>query len=78
MILVSISSSNPDFLFFPNFNSDSTLKNVTTDFKRMGKRIFVFIIGGATRSEVEYDKKKNWLNYTFSLLGIVIMWFWSF
>ena len=59
MITVSVSSFNPDFILLPNFNSDSTLKNVTTDFKRMGKRIFVFIIGGATRSEVEYDKKKT-------------------
>lgn len=43
--------------FFPNFHSDSTLKNVSTDFKKnMGKRIFVFIIGGATRSEVKHDK----------------------
>ncbi|GAU38610.1 hypothetical protein TSUD_266500, partial [Trifolium subterraneum] len=33
------------------YSSDSTLKNVTSDFKKMGKRIFVFIIGGATRSE---------------------------
>ncbi|XP_019433636.1 PREDICTED: protein transport Sec1a-like isoform X2 [Lupinus angustifolius] len=35
------------------YSSDSTLKNVTADFKKMGKRIFVFIIGGATRSERE-------------------------
>ncbi|OMP00591.1 Sec1-like protein [Corchorus olitorius] len=33
------------------YSSDSVLKNATADFKRMGKRIFVFIIGGATRSE---------------------------
>lgn len=34
------------------FSSDSAL---TTDFKKMGQRIFVFIIGGATRSEVEFQ-----------------------
>ncbi|KAL5180974.1 ATP-dependent RNA helicase DEAH13 [Glycine soja] len=39
------------------YSSDSTLKNVTTDFKRMGKRIFVFIIGGATRSELRVCHK---------------------
>ncbi|WVZ17218.1 hypothetical protein V8G54_010200, partial [Vigna mungo] len=33
------------------YSSDSTLKNVLSDFKKMGKRIFIFIIGGATRSE---------------------------
>ncbi|RDX77195.1 Protein transport Sec1a, partial [Mucuna pruriens] len=39
------------------YSSDSTLKNVTTDFKKMGKRIFVFIIGGATRSELRVCHK---------------------
>ncbi|KAL2337471.1 hypothetical protein Fmac_011917 [Flemingia macrophylla] len=39
------------------YSSDSTLKNVTADFKRMGKRIFVFIIGGATRSELRVCHK---------------------
>lgn len=43
------------------FASDSTLRHAVTDsllrrtsseFKRMGQRIFVFIVGGATRSEV--------------------------
>ncbi|KAJ1413632.1 Sec1-like, domain 2 [Sesbania bispinosa] len=34
------------------YSSDSTLKNVSTDIKKMGRRIFVFIIGGATRSEL--------------------------
>ncbi|XP_039029983.1 protein transport Sec1a-like [Hibiscus syriacus] len=34
------------------YSSDSVLKNVVPDFKRMGQRIFVFIIGGATRSEL--------------------------
>ncbi|KAK7390113.1 hypothetical protein VNO78_25412 [Psophocarpus tetragonolobus] len=39
------------------YSSDSTLKNVITDFKKMGKRIFVFIIGGATRSELRVCHK---------------------
>ncbi|KAK7260236.1 hypothetical protein RIF29_26119 [Crotalaria pallida] len=39
------------------YSSDSTLKNVTADFKKMGKRIFVFIIGGATRSELRVCHK---------------------
>ncbi|KAK9668258.1 hypothetical protein RND81_13G045500 [Saponaria officinalis] len=34
------------------YSSDSVLKHVSSDFKRMGKRIFVFIVGGATRSEL--------------------------
>lgn len=34
------------------FCSDSVLKNAANDFKKMGQRIFIFIIGGATRSEV--------------------------
>ncbi|MED6146569.1 Protein transport Sec1a [Stylosanthes scabra] len=41
------------------YSSDSTLKNTggTTDFKKMGKRIFVFMIGGATRSELRVCHK---------------------
>ncbi|XVE76969.1 hypothetical protein DITRI_Ditri13aG0023800 [Diplodiscus trichospermus] len=38
-------------------SSDSVLKNALSDFKRMGKRIFVFIIGGATRSELRVCHK---------------------
>ncbi|KAK6918516.1 Sec1-like protein [Dillenia turbinata] len=38
-------------------SSDSTLKNATTEFKKMGQRIFVFIIGGATRSELRVCHK---------------------
>ncbi|XWS45933.1 hypothetical protein CRYUN_Cryun14cG0021900 [Craigia yunnanensis] len=34
------------------YSSDSVLKNAVADFKRMGQRIFVFIIGGATPSEL--------------------------
>lgn len=34
------------------FCSDSILRHASSDFKKMGKRIFVFIVGGATRSEV--------------------------
>lgn len=34
------------------FHSDSVLKAATIDFKKMGQRVFIFIVGGATRSEV--------------------------
>ncbi|XP_061961505.1 protein transport Sec1a-like isoform X1 [Populus nigra] len=33
-------------------SSDSVLKSAAKEFKKMGQRIFVFIIGGATRSEL--------------------------
>ena len=33
-------------------SSDSVLKTANTDYKKMGRRIFAFVIGGATRSEV--------------------------
>lgn len=39
------------FVSIPHL-SDSVLRHASSDFKKMGKRIFVFIIGGATRSEV--------------------------
>ncbi|XP_073225762.1 protein transport Sec1a-like isoform X2 [Cicer arietinum] len=39
------------------YSSDSILKNMSSDFKKMGKRIFVFIIGGATRSELRVCHK---------------------
>ncbi|KAL8208023.1 hypothetical protein R6Q57_007435 [Mikania cordata] len=39
------------------YTSDSVLKNVATDLKHMGQRIFVFIIGGATRSELRVCHK---------------------
>lgn len=32
--------------------TDSLLRHTSSDFRKMGQRIFVFIIGGATRSEV--------------------------
>ncbi|KAL0429015.1 UNVERIFIED_CONTAM: protein transport Sec1a [Sesamum radiatum] len=38
-------------------SSDSVLKCVSTDFRKMGQRIFVFIIGGATRSELRVCHK---------------------
>ncbi|KAB5526980.1 hypothetical protein DKX38_020827 [Salix brachista] len=34
------------------YSSDSVLKSASKEFKKMGQRIFVFIIGGATRSEL--------------------------
>ena len=34
------------------FSSDSVLKHASSDFRKLGQRIFVFVIGGATRSEV--------------------------
>ncbi|CAH2056697.1 unnamed protein product [Thlaspi arvense] len=39
------------------YSSDSVVGNVSTDFKKMGQRIFVFIIGGATRSELRVCHK---------------------
>nr|XP_043622037.1 protein transport Sec1a-like [Erigeron canadensis] len=38
-------------------SSDSVLKNAANDLKHMGQRIFVFIIGGATRSELRVCHK---------------------
>ncbi|KAG0457510.1 hypothetical protein HPP92_022667 [Vanilla planifolia] len=34
------------------YSSDSVLRHASSDFRKMGQRIFVFIIGGATRSEL--------------------------
>ncbi|KAL0339346.1 UNVERIFIED_CONTAM: SNARE-interacting protein KEULE, partial [Sesamum angustifolium] len=34
------------------YSSDSVLRVAPSEFKKMGQRIFVFIIGGATRSEL--------------------------
>ncbi|KAG1360744.1 putative SNARE-interacting protein KEULE [Cocos nucifera] len=34
------------------YSSDSVLRHASGDFKKMGQRIFIFIIGGATRSEL--------------------------
>ncbi|KAI3444687.1 hypothetical protein Pfo_001352 [Paulownia fortunei] len=39
------------------YSSDSVLRSASSDFKRMGQRIFVFIIGGATRSELRVCHK---------------------
>ncbi|KAH0452184.1 hypothetical protein IEQ34_019483 [Dendrobium chrysotoxum] len=39
------------------YSSDSVLKYASNDFKNMGQRIFVFIIGGATRSELRVVHK---------------------
>ncbi|XP_021287671.1 SNARE-interacting protein KEULE-like [Herrania umbratica] len=42
------------------YSSDSILKHASSDLKRMGWRIFVFIAGGATRSELRVcDKLTN-------------------
>ncbi|XP_047341650.1 SNARE-interacting protein KEULE-like [Impatiens glandulifera] len=40
-----------------NSSSDSILRHASSDFKRMGQRIFVFIVGGATRSELRVCHK---------------------
>ncbi|KAL6548031.1 STXBP unc-18 S1 [Orobanche hederae] len=34
------------------YSSDSILRHASSDFKKVGQRIFVFIVGGATRSEL--------------------------
>ncbi|KAK6246576.1 hypothetical protein SCA6_009666, partial [Theobroma cacao] len=39
------------------YSSDSVLKHASSDLKRMGRRIFVFIAGGATRSELRVCHK---------------------
>ncbi|ANM57905.1 secretory 1A [Arabidopsis thaliana] len=39
------------------YSSDSVLKSASTEFKKLGQRIFVFIIGGATRSELRVCHK---------------------
>jgi syntaxin-binding protein 1 len=39
------------------YSSDSILRHTSSDFKKMGQRIFVFIVGGATRSELRVCHK---------------------
>lgn len=39
------------------YSSDSVLRNASSDYRNMGQRIFVFIIGGATRSELRVCHK---------------------
>lgn len=39
------------------YSSDSVLGNASNDFKMMGQRIFIFIVGGATRSELRVCHK---------------------
>jgi syntaxin-binding protein 1 len=39
------------------YSSDSVLRHASSDFRKMGQRIFVFIVGGATRSELKVCHK---------------------
>ncbi|TKY70865.1 SNARE-interacting protein KEULE [Spatholobus suberectus] len=39
------------------YSSDSVLRHASSDFRRVGQRIFVFIVGGATRSELRVCHK---------------------
>ncbi|XVF51634.1 hypothetical protein PTKIN_Ptkin04bG0200100 [Pterospermum kingtungense] len=39
------------------YSSDSVLRHASSDLKKMGKRIFVFLVGGATRSELRVCHK---------------------
>ncbi|QCD91593.1 SNARE-interacting protein KEULE-like [Vigna unguiculata] len=39
------------------YSSDSVLRLASSDFRRVGQRIFVFIVGGATRSELRVCHK---------------------
>ncbi|KAI7994044.1 SNARE-interacting protein KEULE [Camellia lanceoleosa] len=39
------------------YSSDSILRHASSDFKKMGQRIFIFIVGGATRSELRVCHK---------------------
>ncbi|KAG0454430.1 hypothetical protein HPP92_025734, partial [Vanilla planifolia] len=43
--------------FDNGYSSDSLLRRPSTDLRKMGRRIFVFIIGGATRSELRVAHK---------------------
>ncbi|KAI3813013.1 hypothetical protein L1987_17726 [Smallanthus sonchifolius] len=39
------------------YSSDSIPRHTSSDFKKMGRRVFVFIVGGATRSELRVCHK---------------------
>jgi syntaxin-binding protein 1 len=39
------------------YSSDSVLRHASSDFRKMGQRIFVFVIGGTTRSELRVVHK---------------------
>ncbi|PWA42415.1 Sec1-like protein [Artemisia annua] len=39
------------------YSSDSVLRHASSDFKKMGRRVYVFIVGGATRSELRVCHK---------------------
>ncbi|KAJ1416045.1 Sec1-like protein [Sesbania bispinosa] len=39
------------------YSSDSVLRHASSDFRKIGRRIFVFIVGGATRSELRVCHK---------------------
>ncbi|KAJ0010600.1 hypothetical protein Pint_33532 [Pistacia integerrima] len=39
------------------YSSDPVLRHASSDFKKRGQRIFVFIVGGATRSELRVCHK---------------------
>ncbi|TVU13295.1 hypothetical protein EJB05_40339 [Eragrostis curvula] len=39
------------------YSSDSVLKHASSDFRKLGQRLFVFVIGGATRSELRAAHK---------------------
>ncbi|KAK4743879.1 hypothetical protein SAY87_010191 [Trapa incisa] len=39
------------------YSSDSVLRHASSDFRKMGQRVFVFIVGGATRSELRVCHK---------------------
>ncbi|PON57410.1 Sec1-like protein [Parasponia andersonii] len=46
-----------ELYLLPAAYSDSVLRHASSDFKKMGQRIFVFIVGGATRSELRVCHK---------------------
>ncbi|RCV32758.1 hypothetical protein SETIT_7G028800v2 [Setaria italica] len=39
------------------YSSDSVLKHASSDFRKLGQRLFIFVIGGATRSELRAAHK---------------------
>lgn len=50
------------FYIFLMSHSDSVIRHASSDFRRVGQRIFVFIVGGATRSEVWFEYKLSLYN----------------
>jgi hypothetical protein len=48
-------------MMFNNLFSDSVLKHTSSDMRKLGQRLFIFVVGGATRSEVCFHCLSNLL-----------------